>query len=179
MGGGGGGVDIKDSEDQKMMARVAKEKWQLYQSKFVPEENAWMADIAGWNDEREYNQAAGVANAATNSAYGQAMQQLLSQGGNAARMNTNINEISLGIGKMRDENTNRMQISQQNQYVAGLQNINQLGMGKETQALNTMSDAANISNSYARQEAATKYSNQNRWGELAGMGIGAAIRGGV
>ncbi len=179
MGGGGGGVDIKDSEDQKAMAQIAKEKWQLYQSKFVPQENAWMADVASWNDADKYDQAAGKANAGTNSAYGHAMQQLLSQGGNTGRINAGINDLALGMANTRNENTNRMQISQQDQYVAGLQNIAQVGLGKETQALSTMSDAANISNAYAQQQAASDASNSNSWSELAGMGIGAAIRGGM
>lgn len=179
MGGGGGGVDIKDSEDQKMMAQVAKEKWRMYQAKFVPQENMWMEDLSNQNDEKHYLKASGIANTATNNAYGHAMQQLIGQGGNQGRMNAGINDVAVGEHKTRMDNTNRMQVNQQGRYIQGLQNINQLGMGKEAQAMSSMHDAASISNSYAQNEAQNKYHDNASKNELIGMGIGAASRYGM
>lgn len=179
MGGGGGGVDIKDSEDQKMMAQVAKEKWRMYQEKFAPQENMWMEDLSNQNDQKHYQQASGAANTATNSAYGHAMQQLLQQGGNTGRMNAAINETAINEHATRMDNTNRMQVNQQGRYIQGLQNISQVGMGKETQAMTSLYDSASLSNSYAQQAAKNSFYDTQSKNELIGMGIGAATRYGI
>ena len=176
MGGGGGKVNIKDSEDQKELARIAREKWTLYQDEYVDLENQWMGKITKGNDAGEYAKAGGIGNLSTNSAYGRAMDQLISDGGNPSRINANINHIAESSHQDRVGNVARMQVGQQDRYIAGLQNIANVGQGKEASALDSMHDAADISARSARESARTNFSDQQSRGELVGFGIGAASR---
>lgn len=177
--GGSKGVDVKDSEDQKAMAQVAKEKWATYTVDFMPVENAWMSDIGGWNNERNYTKAAGVGNTSVNKAYGHAMSQLLTQGGNTGRLNAGINDMAVKQNGARVDTQSRMQVNQQARYIQGLQNVANVGLGKETQAVNSMYDAAALSNSYNQQAAQNDFNETMANRQAIGMGIGAATRWGI
>ncbi|HHP0467294.1 TPA: hypothetical protein ACRZZI_004955 [Vibrio harveyi] len=179
MGGGGSDYEIRDTEAEKEMARIAADKWNLYNREFKPIENQWMQDIDTWNKEQAIQSAGGIANASTQKAYGEALKQQMSAGGNAGRLAANINSMSDQSAITRTDNINRMEVNQQNRYTQGLQSIAAMGQGKEAKAISGMNDAAGISANYAAQEAQKAYADKTANNQMIGAGIGAATRWGI
>lgn len=177
--GGSDDVEVKDSEAEKALAQIAKEKWELYNEMFVPLENQWMEEIGTLNSEAAYDRAAGTANASIQGSYGQAMQDAMAQGGSESDISRNINNLALGMQTARTDSTNAAQINQQNRYVEGLQAINAVGQGAQAEALTGLSDSAAMSQQYAEQNAYDDYASQQSTNELIGAGIGGATRWGI
>lgn len=179
MGGKKSHYEVRDTEAEKEMARIAADKWQLYNEKFKPIENQWMQDIDTWNKKQAIDAAGGIANASTQKAYGEALKQQMSAGGNAGRLAASINQMSSNSADTRTDNINRMQVNQQNRYTQGLQSIAAMGQGKEAKAISGMNEAAGISANYAQQEAKKAYANRSENQQMLGAGIGAATRWGI
>lgn len=179
MGGGGSKVRVKDSEDQKEMARIAREKWGMYQKTFVPAENDWMNKLKKRNSMAEYRLGSAIGNLNTNAAYGGALQTMQQQGGNISRLVSGINQVAGQSHGARVDNTTRIHTSQQDQYIKGLQAINAIGAGKESEALTSMQNVAGISSKYAQEQARNAFVNQQSKNELIGMGVGGALRYGA
>ncbi|WP_027252036.1 hypothetical protein [Photobacterium halotolerans] len=179
MGGGGGGVKVKDSEAEKEMARIAADKWRQYNQTFVPLENQWMKEIEKMRTSDQYSRAAGIGNVSVNAAYGQAMDQLVSQGGNASKLNAGINAMASSQHSDRVNTQSRMQQSQTARYFQGLSAINATGAGKEAEAISSMYDGAQVANKYNQQSAMNEYQDKMANQQLIGMGVGAATRWGI
>ncbi len=179
MGGGGNDYKVKDTEAEKELAAIAKEKWELYNEKFVPLENKWMKDIETWNKKAAYDQAAGVGVAETNSAYGKALEDQMAAGGNIGRIGSSIDRMSTAQGNDASDSANRMQINQQNRYTSGMQAIAAQGQGKQAGAIRGLAESASIAGGYARQQARNEYQKDSANNELIGAGVGAASRWGI
>lgn len=183
MGGSSGGVDVKDSEDQKALANIAKEKWRLYQREFVPIEDRWIEQIngsdGGWNNQRYYDQAAGIGNVSAKNNFGLALNQAMGRGGNMARLGAVIGQQAIGQAATETDLISRMENSQQDRYIQGLGAISAMGAGREQQAINTMHNAASMSMERARNDAVNSFNRGAANREMIGMGIGAAGRYGL
>lgn len=177
--GGKDDYEIRDTEAEKTMARIAADKWKLYNERFKPIENKWMQDIDTWNKEQAIESAGGIANASTQKAYGEALKQQMNSGGNAGQISSGISKMAQQGASTRTDNINRMQVNQQNRYTQGLQSIAAMGQGKEAKAIGGMNEAAGISAHYAQQEAQKSYADRTAKNQMIGAGLGAAARWGV
>ncbi|WP_052478876.1 hypothetical protein [Vibrio jasicida] len=173
---GDSSTDIKDSALNKEMAKIAKERWEHYNETIIPAQNRWMEDLANQNAEKYHQRAAGDANIASQRATGLQQAQMLEQGGNTARLAAATEAAARQQQSTTADATSRMQATQQQSYLGGLQNILAVGQGQESKALTTGSTAANYANQYAMNQAANQ---DNTLGELVGMGLGAATRYGM
>ncbi len=176
MSGGSSGTDIKDSELNKEMANIAKDRWIHYNEVMVPAENRWMEDLASQNQEKYYQRAAGSGNVATQKAIGEQQAKALESGGNTARLTAATDKGAEQQQSMATDVTSRLQADQTKRYLGGLGNIMAVGSGKEAKGLTAGSTAADYANRYAMSEAANQ---DNSLEELAGMGLGAATRYGM
>ncbi|UKA12940.1 hypothetical protein [Photobacterium damselae] len=174
MGKGGKGTKIADNEMQKELGRISKAKWRHYNELSKPAEVKWVNDIKTMNNEAQYQQQQAQANAAVANAADQQIQQRLSQGGNAGRLNAAINQGAIGRGQMQQDTTNRMEVNQQKQYLGGLAAANAVGSGKGAQAIQVGQGAAENANQYALGQARSAAQKNNDRQQMIGMGLGAA-----
>ncbi len=174
---GDSSTDIKDSDLDKAMAEIAVDRWNHYNEVIVPAENRWIQDLAGQNQEKYYQRAAGAGNIATQRATGLQQAEMLEQGGNTARLSAATEAGARQQQSTAQDVESRMQADQQKRYLGGLQNILAVGSGKEAKAITTGSTASDYANRYAMGQAAQQ---QNDYlGQMAGMGLGAATRYGM
>jgi hypothetical protein len=70
---------------------------------------------------------------------------------------------------------NQAQVSQQNRYTGGLQNIVAMGQGQEAQTTSGLGDLASMANQRSRNDrsidARERYGNQQAAGGLVGAGV--------
>lgn len=57
--GGGGSVEVKETETQKAQAEVAESMWELYQQELAPYEDVFIQDVNKMNNPLAYQKAAG------------------------------------------------------------------------------------------------------------------------
>ncbi len=171
-------TDIKDSELNKAMADIARDRWNHYNEVIVPAEDRWIEDLANQNAEKYYQRAAGSGNVATQRATGLQQAEMLEQGGNTARLASATEAGARQQQSSAQDTESRMQATQQQAYLGGLQNILAVGSGKEAKAITSGSTAANYANRYAMSEAAQNATDSGM-GEVVGMGLGAASRYGM
>ncbi|MFM2625740.1 hypothetical protein [Vibrio owensii] len=169
--------EVVDSELDKELANISKERWEHYNEVIVPAENRWIEDMASQNQEKYYEEAAGQGNVATQRAMGLNQTAMLEQGGNTSRMSANIANNAITEQAMNTDIQSRMQADQSKRYLGGLQNVIAVGQGKETHAIETGANAANYANQYAMDEA--KNAANDSSGAAIGMGIGAGTRYGM
>ena len=169
--------EVVDSELDKELANISRDRWVHYNEVIVPAENRWIEDMASQNQEKYYDRAAGQGNVATQRAMGLNQTAALEQGGNVSRLSANIGNNAVAEQGMNTDIQSRMMNDQDKRYLGGLQNILAVGQGKETMAIQTGSTAANYANQYAMDEAAAAANDSS--GALVGMGIGAATRYGM
>lgn len=180
MGGKRGSTEVKETQQEKAAADVALKQWNLYQNELKPFENMFMEDVESLNDQSKYDNLAGSTNLQYQQQFGQARQQAAQQLTSAgvdpssgkfagALDNLTQNQVAGQI-----DTNNRAQTSQQDKYVAGLQDVTALGAGQKAEALSGFQSIANASGQRARQDAQTALSNQQAMQGLVGAGLGAA-----
>lgn len=171
-------TDIKDSELNKAMADIARDRWIHYNEVIVPAEDQWMNHLADQNAEKYDQRAAGAGNVATQRATGLQQAEMLEQGGNTARLASATEAGARQQQSAAQDTESRLQATQQQAYLGGLQNILAVGSGKEAKAITSGSTAADYANRYAMGQAAN-HAADNGLGEAVGMGLGAASRYGM
>ncbi|EGR3070232.1 hypothetical protein DMW20_11765 [Vibrio parahaemolyticus] len=173
MSGGSSDTSVKDSDLDKTLAQIASDRWTHYNEVIVPAQNRWIEDMAGQNQEKYYQRAAGDANVATQRATGLQQAEMLEKGGNTARLASATETGARQQQKTASDATGRLQADQQKRYLGGLQNVLSVGQGLETKALTTGSTAADYANRYAMSEAANQ---DDTLSQIAGLGLGAGTR---
>ena len=164
MGGGGGGdAEIKETEDQKAAAQIAAEQWKIYQSQYVPAEKQYIQQALSRNDASQYAKVAGQAANANTLAYSPVAQAVAGQFAakgidpTSGRYQTGMHRAYLDMAKSGADTVNRAQVSNQDTYIQGLQNVTALGQGQATNAVAGFNDIAAQSGSYASQNAQNSY----------------------
>lgn len=59
LGGGGGGGEVPESESERALANIAREKWERFKSKAIPLENAYIARLRRMGSDAERRAMAG------------------------------------------------------------------------------------------------------------------------
>ena len=185
MSGGGGDNKIDETEQQRALADVAMRRWQDYQQNFRPFENDFMRDIDRLNSEDSYRRAANVGAAAVNSEFSNAINQSAVRLG-AAGINPQsglfrgeLDKLERQKAKVKADTMNQSQVSQQDRYAQGLQNVVAMGQGQAGEAMAGFGDIAGNANRYARNEARNDMSNRLDNQAAAGMGVGIGARYGL
>lgn len=177
--GGGGSGEIKETSQQKAQAEIAMKQWRLYSDKLKPMENIFMADVDKLNNKEKYQNLAGVTNLGYQKQFGevrhQAANQLAAAGvdPSSGKYQEAMNDIAgeQAIGQI--DATNRVQSSQADKYIAGLQDVVALGAGQKADALQGYNSLAENSLRKAGMDAQAAYMRRQGNASLVGAGMGA------
>ncbi|HBJ7176182.1 TPA: hypothetical protein LDI53_002481 [Salmonella enterica subsp. enterica serovar Chincol] len=177
--GGGGSGEIKETSQQKAQAEIAMKQWRLYSDKLKPMENIFMADVDKLNNKDKYQNLAGVTNLGYQKQFGevrhQAANQLAAAGVDpgSGKFQDTMNDISGEQAIGQTDATNRVQSSQADKYVAGLQDVVALGAGQKADALQGYNSLAENSLRKAGMDAQAAYMRRQGKASLVGAGMGA------
>lgn len=177
--GGGGSNEIPETSQQKAQAEISMKQWRLYNDKLKPMENIFMADVDKLNNKEKYQNLAGVTNLGYQKQFGdvrhQAANQLAAAGVDpgSGKYQEAMNDIAgeQAIGQI--DATNRVQSSQADKYIAGLQDVVALGAGQKADALQGYNSLAENSLRKAGMDAQAAYMRRQGNASLVGAGMGA------
>ncbi|AJJ53503.1 hypothetical protein BZ17_655 [Yersinia pseudotuberculosis IP 32953] len=180
--GGSGSTEIKETSQEIAAAEIAGKQWQLYQNELKPMENLFISKVDAMNNESNYDDAAGTVNLGYQQEFGKARQQTAT-GLAASGVDPSSGKFQSALGDIQSDQvagqidtTNRAQTSQQDKYVAGLQDVVAMGAGQKADALSGYSNIANQSLSKATSDAQNSLSDRQAVGQLVGAVGGVAAR---
>lgn len=181
MGKSGGSNEVKETEAQRAQSEVAQRQWQLYKTDLQQYEDIFMDKVDELNNGSEYDKLAGTAALGTAQSFGSARQGLadnLAASGvdpTSGRYQEAMKDLETDQALSQTDTTNRAQSSQQDKYVAGLQDVASIGQGQKAEALQGYSDLASSSLNKAAVNAQTALANkgatQGAVGAVAGAGL--------
>lgn len=176
MGGGGGDTEIKETEQEKELARIATEEWQRYQDTFVPLENEWIEDVTQ-DPAADKERIAGITAGRVGSQYDQAQAEIDDK---ALAAGTNVNsgmfKRQLNRGGDVGEAVARGNVGVDAKKTGELMGAIQTGRGQQASAQASLADVANQSVQDAMQSSTNKYINSRETGNLVGTGAGMLTR---
>lgn len=183
--GGGGDNKIDETEAEKAQAEVALQRWGDYQNIFKPFENQYMQEVDKMNSAASMDRASDLALNPLAKAFSQEGQRM-QRGMNASGVNPNSgkaisarNEFSDMQANAEIDATSRTTNTQQDNYVAGMQNVTAMGQGQATNALMGMSDVASRAQTYAMDSARDSMMDQNNIRSGVGAIVGAGTAYGM
>ncbi|MDA5543336.1 hypothetical protein PGS62_05170 [Yersinia rochesterensis] len=180
--GGSGSTEIKETSQELAAAEIAGKQWTLYQNELKPMENLFISKVDSMNNESKYDDAAGTVNLGYQQEFGKARQQAateLSAGGvdpSSGKFQGTLQTLQSDQVAGQIDTTNRAQTSQQDKYVAGLQDVVAMGAGQKADALSGYSNIANQSLNKATSDAQKSLSDRQAIGQLVGAAGGVAAR---
>ncbi|MFV9257590.1 hypothetical protein [Citrobacter freundii] len=184
--GGGGSVEVKETETQKAQAEVAESMWELYQQELAPYEDVFIQDVNKMNNPLAYQKAAGDTNMSYSSQFSDARDNAansLTSAGvnpNSGKFGTTQNSLARQQAFQENDAINQAQSSQADQYVGGLEDALAIGSGESAQnisALDSLSGASNKAAISDARSAETASLAQPDALSLANSGIRAGMGG--
>lgn len=157
--GGGGSVEVKETETQKAQAEVAESMWELYQQELAPYEDVFIQDVNKMNNPQAYQKAAGDTNMSYSSQFSDARDNAansLTSAGvnpNSGKFGTTQNSLTRQQAFQENDAINQAQSSQADQYVGGLEDALAIGSGESTQNMSALDSLSNASNKAAISDA--------------------------
>lgn len=157
--GGGGSVEVKETETQKAQAEVAESMWELYQQELAPYEDVFIQDVYKMNNPLAYQKAAGDTNMSYSSQFSDARDNAansLTSAGvnpNSGKFSTTQNTLTRQQAFQENDAINQAQSSQADQYVGGLEDALAIGSGESAQNMSALDSLSNASNKAAISDA--------------------------
>lgn len=157
--GGGGSVEVKETETQKAQAEVAESMWELYQQELAPYEDVFIQDVYKMNNPLAYQKAAGDTNMSYSSQFSDARDNAansLTSAGvnpNSGKFGTTQNSLTRQQAFQENDAINQAQSSQADQYVGGLEDALAIGSGESAQNMSALDSLSNASNKAAISDA--------------------------
>ena len=185
MSGGGGDNEVKDTPEQKYLAKVAAEKWNFAQKELAPLEDKYMASVDQMDSESNMSYIRGRTMQAQTQAQGEVQGQLedgLGKAGinpNSGRFQGDVSGLGLDLAESGGENLGRAQFEQDNQKVMGMQNVIAIGQGQSGRAQAGLSRLAQQSSYDAIGDAKNAFSRRSANLQLVGNIAGAGTRYGM
>ncbi len=167
---GGGDNEVKETEAQKSVARIASERWNEFVKYGIPARTqfAEKAQMKG----KDYDQAAGYSNIDANQAF--ARQPVVQPQGDVA---TNIARTGEDKGDSISRNLVASGVQTDDRHMQGKMAIVDAGMGRATSALSGLTDDASRNLSSAIGDARSSHEQRQRNIDT-GFGVaGMAARG--
>lgn len=157
--GGGGSVEVKETEEEKAQADVAESMWTLYQQKLAPYEDVFIQDVEKMNNPLAYQKAAGDTNMSYSSQFSDARDNAansLTSAGvnpNSGKFGTTQNSLTRQQAFQENDAMNQAQSSQADQYVGGLEDALAIGSGESAQNMSALDSLSSASNKAAISDA--------------------------
>lgn len=173
--------DVKETPYQKELAGIAAEKWQTYQEKYKPIEDAYMAKVDDMGAQWQTDMAQGSANKSIQESFASAGNQV--DGSNFARgINPNSGKgmsdmasVASAEGAAGATSAVNAQQNQKDRHVRGIKSVVDMGQGQAIDAQQGLTEAANRSASLAASEAQNK--SQSHKDTMDGVGTVAGMAG--
>ncbi|MAT95386.1 MAG: hypothetical protein CME59_22675 [Halioglobus sp.] len=178
---GGGSPEIKETPEQKELARIAMERWRSYEEMYLPAEKMYFDYVDNMDSAGRQQFARGAASAGVESAFGEAVQadaaRLATQGQgvdpSSGRFQTALQDRSVEKAAVRADVASRADQALQDAKIAGKQNIVAMGNNQAGQAVAGLTDVAQAAGQEARGEAIADLNSDLSNQAAAGMAVGA------
>lgn len=177
----GGGDKPEQSPEEKELGRIAIERWNDYQTRFVPVENEYIEAVQ--RTDSDFEDARGAAGSAVQQSFNRAEEDLsnnLFAAGLAPDSGAFIDAME-GIGEDRalslGTGINEAEQAVDNQHLQGLQTVVQMGQGQAADSLagmgNVAADATRDSIERAERSFENRQAGLHLVGNVAGAGAAA------
>ena len=181
MSGGGGSTTIKDTPAQKSLARIAAQRFNLYQQYFVPLENQFIADVQSLKDPSNFENVASFVNTIQQPEFQEQRRQLAQQAfqqgvdPTSGQYRGRTQQLSQAQARGLGIGTAEGMSGQVDRYYQGLQNIIALGEGQAGQAMSGLGDVGKIAQQRAQAEAKTSFAKAQTVPAAIGTGVGLGV----
>ena len=178
MSGGSGSTTIQDTAQQKALASIAAQRFNLYQQYYVPLENQFIGDVYSMMDPSAFDSVSGFVNAATQPQFQAAarnMQSMAFQRGidpQSGQYQARAEQLSRGQARGMGLGTAEALSGQVDRYYQGLQNVIAMGQGQAGQAVAGMADVAELGQRRAISEAQSAFTRGQAQQSIIGTGLG-------
>lgn len=172
---GGGGGDIKETPEQKELARIAAEQYRYFENELMPVRDVYIGEMKAGNDASKYERLSGLINTDTAAVMDReidgGVKQLAANNidPTSGKFQATVGNMAKEAGAITADTVNRGQVAQQDAYLSGLSNVIAMGEKKATQATAGLSDVAAQSYDHALQSK--QNSLQKRGDVTTGLGM--------
>lgn len=185
--GGSKKSDIPETAEQQELAKVASEKWNMFETNLKPVRTHFINEMLDNNNVAKYEDLA--ESVSTDAAVmldreaAGAAESLASQGVDptSGRYQASMGKVASDSAVVTADTVNRAQSAQQTNYLQGLSNVVAMGEKKSMQATQGLSDVAANSVDSAMQSAQNKANSRSATktglGIVAGAGYDMASKG--
>lgn len=173
----GGPDKPKQSAEERELGRIAVERWNDYQTRFVPVENEYIESVQ--QTDADYADARGGAAASVQQSFGAAEDDLR---GNlfAAGLTPDSSQFTsaiegLGLDRALSLGTaaNEAEVATDNRHLQGLQSVVQMGQGQAMNAIQGKGEVAATATRDSIDRANRSFDNRQAGLHLAGTVAGA------
>lgn len=177
---GGGPDEVKETEYQKELANIAKEKWEISKQNLQPLEDMMIAKVSKGVTEQDRAKVSGAVGASHQKQFGAATEQAsnqLSAAGvdpTSGKFKESLSDISRAGGASRAAGEVEGEAGLQSNQTLSEMNLLRVGAGEATQAQAGLSDVTRRASQKAEQQAAIQYQENQGLRQLAGTIAGAA-----
>lgn len=179
--GGGDKNKPKETEYEKEIANIAKEKWKMSEDNLQPLEDMMITDVRKGVTARERADVSGAVGLSTQKQFGQASTQRSTDMAAAGidptsgKYQESLSDLSRAGGETRSAAETEGEAGLQSAQMGDELNLLRIGSGQATQAQQSMSDVASRAASKAKTEADLAYQEDQGLRQLAGTVGGAAV----
>lgn len=181
--GGSTGASQEPTEEERVLAAIAAETWQLYQDHFVPVENEFIDRVEGLRSQEALTDQRGRIGASTQQSFGDAVHSALSQqtATGADPSSGRWQEASGGLNLARSASLAGgflgAQESLKDQHARGLLDISRMGSGQALSSTQGLGDVATQAAQNAQSDAMAAYNRGAAVADFAGTAGGLALEG--
>ncbi|UKA03859.1 hypothetical protein [Photobacterium damselae] len=183
--GGRKSQEVPETTAQKTQAEVANKQWDLYENELKGFENKFIQRVDNFNSSSKMEKTKQTAGLSYASSFGHARKQL-DQSMTANGVDPSSQKFQNAQANLSDDQglelsdtVNRAQSSEQDKYLAGLQDVAAMGMGQKSDALGSIGDVANASLRKATSDAYDSFNRRAANNQLIGTVTGAGVSAGL
>lgn len=160
---GGSSSEIEETEAEKAAAEVANKQWELYQSEFVGFEDDFIERVDNFNSDTNMANAKKTVDVQYGNAFSDARTDTattMAANGvdpSSGKFKNAISDVTQEQVTTQGDTATRVQVGEQDKYIAGLQDISAIGMGQKAEALDGLADSATLSQSAAIADATNSF----------------------
>ena len=179
MSGGGGDNKVKESAAHQELARIATEKMILYDDELAPLENLYFDKVDATKSQPQKDFLTGSAAKSTERAFADVENRIsganIERGvdPNSGRFKSDIAEVQRQKADSSGESQALAEITQEDEYVGGLQNIVAMGAGQDTKAQEGITRLAQYGEQKAAADAQQAWNSKVDRLDIAGSVAGA------
>lgn len=177
----GGDNEIKETAEEKALAKISAEQWNQYQERFRPFEDQWIADTK--MDAGDQAKMAGQVNAGVGAAFDERQATAETANFNAGmdpssgRFKAAVSGLSEQRGTATAKATTAASQAVDDQTYQGLQSAVAMGRGQSAEALRDMTSLASDATAAAIGDAQNAQNTRSSYASSAMTAVGMGLAG--